>query len=136
MQKIKLVDNTEILNISTIINQTTKIGNDEREVIDIYINKNEINSFDYINSKFPTGKTVNLSSITIYNMKVDEGTHKEHYIVAGIHDRFDTRDSIKIDDSKNQIIVRLVRTSQIEQQLLDLQLAIAELGVISQGGNE
>ncbi len=134
MQKIKLKNNTEISDIQSIFGYTEAIGeNDRRETLVIKVLNNTV---DNLNSVLFVDTSV-LDSITILGQ--EERTNPETqeteniWVTQGIHERYNLPCSITKDIINNVIEVKIARKSTLEQQLLETQLAVAELGIMLGG---
>lgn len=134
MQKINLKNNTEISDIQSIFGYTEAIGeNDRRETLVIKVLNNTV---DNLNNVLFTDTSV-LDSITILGQ--EERTNPETqeteniWVTQGIHERYNLPCSITKDIINNVIEVKIARKSTLEQQLLETQLAVAELGIMLGG---
>lgn len=134
MQKINLKNNTEISDIQSIFGYTEAIGeNDRRETLVIKVLNNTV---DNLNSVLFVDTSV-LDSITILGQ--EERTNPETqeteniWVTQGIHERYNLPCSITKDIINNVIEVKIARKSTLEQQLLETQLAVAELGIMLGG---
>lgn len=123
MQKIKLKNNIEIIDIQSIFGYTETIGeNDRRETLVLKILNNTVENLDTV----LFADTTVLDSITITDSETSE--------IQGIHERYNLPCSITKDIINNVIEVKIARKSTLEQQLLETQLAVAELGILLTGG--
>ncbi len=135
MQKIKLKNNLEIVDIQSIFGYTETIGeNDRRETLVI---KALNNTVDNLNTILFADTTV-LDSITILGQEeqiINQETQEKGlvWVTQGIHERYNLPCSITKDIINNVIEVKIARKSTLEQHLLETQLAIAELGTMLGG---
>lgn len=136
MQKIKLKNNTEIIDIQNIFGYTETVGeNDRRETLVIKVLNNTV---DNLNTVLFADTSV-LDSITILGQEeqiINQDTQEKGlvWVTQGIHERYNIPYSITKDIINNIVEVKIARKSTIEQQLLDTQLAVAELGTLLIGG--
>lgn len=119
MQKIILKNNMEINNIQGIFGYTETLGeNDKREVLSIkFLNNSVDNLYDLLFTD-----TSVLDTIKIADSETGD--------LQGIHERYNIACNITNDFIGNVIEVKIARKSSYEQQILDMQLALAELGSI------
>jgi len=135
MQKIKLKNNTELNDIQSIFGYTETVGeNDRRETLVIKILNNTV---DNLNTILFTDSTV-LDNITILGQEeqiINQETGEKGlvWVTQGIHERYNLPCSITKDIINNVIEVKIARKSTLEQQLLETQLALAELGIVLGG---
>ncbi len=135
MQKIKLKNNIEIADIQSIFGYTETIGeNDRRETLVVKILNNTV---DNINTVLFADTTV-LDSITIMGQEeqiINQETQEKGlvWVTQGIHERYNLPCSITKDIINNVIEVKIARKSTLEQQLLETQLALAEIGAMLGG---
>ncbi len=135
MQKIKLKNNIEIADIQSIFGYTETIGeNDRRETLVVKILNNTV---DNINTVLFADTTV-LDSITIMGQEeqiINQETQEKElvWVTQGIHERYNLPCSITKDIINNVIEVKIARKSTLEQQLLETQLALAEIGAMLGG---
>ncbi len=135
MQKIKLKNNVEIINIQNIFGYTETVGeNDRRETLVIKVLNNTV---DNLNTVLFSDTTV-LDNITILGQEeqvINQETHEKGFVwvTQGIHERYNLPCSITKDIINNVIEVKIARKSTLEQQLLETQLAVAELGIMLGG---
>ncbi len=135
MQKIKLKNNVEIIDIQNIFGYTETVGeNDRRETLVIKVLNNTVGNLNTI----LFADTTVLDSITILeqeNQIINQETQEKGFIwvTQGIHERYNLPCSITKDIINNVIEVKIARKSTLEQQLLETQLALAELGTMLGG---
>ena len=135
MQKIKLKNNVEITDIQSIFGYTETIGeNDRREILVIKILNNTVEN---LNTILFTDTTI-LDSITILGQEeqVNPDTQEvtTSWVIQGVHERYNLPCSITKDLITGAIEVKIARKSVLEQQLLETQIALAELGTLLTGG--
>jgi len=135
MQKIKLKNNDEITDIQSIYGYTETVGeNDRRETLVIKVLNNTV---DNLNTMLFADTTV-LDSITILGQEekvINQETQEKGlvWVTQGIHERYNLPCSITKDIINNVIEVKIARKSTLEQQLLETQLALAEIGAMLGG---
>lgn len=135
MQKIKLKNKIEITDIQSIFGYTETVGeNDRRETLVIIVLNNSVDSLNTILFK----DTTVLDSITILGQEeqiINQETQEKGlvWVAQGIHERYNLPCSITKDIINNVIEVKIARKSTLEQQLLETQLALAELGIMLGG---
>ena len=135
MQKIKLKNNLEITDIQSIFGYTETVGeNDRRETLIIKVLNNSI---DNLNTLLFADTTV-LDSVTILGQEeqiINQETQEKGlvWVTQGIHERYNLPCSITKDIINNVIEVKIARKSTLEQQLLETQLALAEIGAMLGG---
>ncbi len=135
MQKIKLKNKIEITDIQSIFGYTETVGeNDRRETLVIKVLNNSVDSLNTILFK----DTTVLDSITILGQEeqiINQETQEKGlvWVAQGIHERYNLPCSITKDIINNVIEVKIARKSTLEQQLLETQLALAELGIMLGG---
>lgn len=119
MQKIKLNNGTEITDVQVINAYTEMIGeNDRRETLVIIVSNNTLeNLFDIMFSDPSV-----LDRILVYNESGEE--------LQGVQERYNIPCSMTKNLINNTIEIKVARRSNLEQQLLESQLALAELGQI------
>mgnify|MGYP001002776056 CR=1 FL=1 len=122
MQRIKLNNNVEITNVNVVNAYTEMIGeNDRRETLQIIISNNTVENL----SDVMLSNTSVLDRISIYDENGEE--------LQGIQERYNIPCSMTKNLINNTIEVKVARKSNLEQQLLETQLALAELGQIIGG---
>ncbi len=135
MQKIKLKNNVEITDIQSIFGYTeTVVENDRRETLVIKVLNNTV---DNLNTILFADTTV-LDSITILGQEeqiINQETQEKGFVwvTQGLHERYNLPCSITKDIINNIIEVKIARKSTLEQQLLETQLALAEIGAMLGG---
>jgi hypothetical protein len=139
MQKIKLSNGLFIENIQQINDYEEKdvTNQDSRKVLNIVVlNTN----YDTVYNTFSNPN--NLAEIEIHGLKdVVIGTDpvtgdpitEQQYVKEGLQLGYTILNKISSNLQTNTFTVQLHRKSQIEQQLLDTQLALAELGTLIGG---
>lgn len=137
MQKIKLKNDTEIDNIQSVFGYTETIGeNDRRETLVIKILNNTVEN---LNTILFTDTTI-LDSITILDQEEQINPDTQEvittWVTQGVHERYNLPCSITKDFISGAIEVKIARKSTLEQQLLETQIALAELGILLTGGAE
>ena len=134
MQKIKFKNNIEITDIQSIFVYTETIGeNDKRETLVIKILNNTVEN---LNTILFTDTTI-LDSITILGQEeqIDPDTQEitTTWTIQGVHERYNLPCSITKDLITDIIEVKIARKSILEQQLIETQLALAEIGAMLGG---
>ena len=135
MQKIKLKNNLEITDVQSIFGYTETVGeNDRRETLVIKVLNNTV---DNLNTVLFADTSV-LDTIIILGQEeqvINEETQEKGlvWVTQGIHERYNLPCSIAKDMINNTIEVKIARKSTLEQQLLETQLAVAELGTMLGG---
>lgn len=135
MQKIKLKNNIKIADIQSIFGYIEQINeNDRRETLIIKVLNNTV---DNLNTMLFEDTTV-LDSITILGQEeqiINQETGEKGlaWVTQGIHERYNLPCSITKDLITGVIEIKIARKSTLEQQLLETQLAVAELGIMLGG---
>lgn len=134
MQKIKFKNNIEITDIQSIFVYTETIGeNDRRETLVIKILNNTVEN---LNTILFTDTTI-LDSITILGQEEQINPDTQEitttWTIQGVHERYNLPCSITKDLITDIIEVKIARKSILEQQLIETQLALAEIGSILGG---
>lgn len=134
MQKIKLKNNTYIENIQFINGYTETINtNDKREIFSIKVLNNTVEN---LRTLLFLDNSV-LDSIEIYGQveKVNAETQAKtlEWTLQRVHERYNLPCSITQNLIDNSIDVKIARKSTLEQQLLETQLALVELGTLIGG---
>ena len=125
MQRIKLLDGRFVENIQQINDYMERINQDNRKVLNITIlNTN----YDEVFNAFSDPSV--LTSIEI------QGENTEgQYITQGLQNNFTILNFIKSNVVDGSFTVQLQQKSDMEQELLETQLALAELTNLIVGGN-
>lgn len=125
MQRIKLLDGRFVENIQQINDYMERINQDNRKVLNITIlNTN----YDEVFNAFSDPSV--LTSIEI------QGENTEgQYITQGLQNNFTILNFIKSNVVDGSFTVQLQQKSAMEQELLETQLALAELTNLIVGGN-
>ena len=125
MQRIKLLDGRFVENIQQINDYMERINQDNRKVLNITIlNTN----YDEVFNAFSDPSV--LTSIEI------QGENTEgQYITQGLQNNFTILNFIKSNVVDGSFTVQLQQKSAMEQELLETQLALAELTNLIIGGN-
>jgi hypothetical protein len=123
MQRIKLVDGTFVENVQEINDYVERYNLDDRKVLNITVTNT---SFDAMFNAFSNPQ--NLTSLEIQDQDADG-----NYITQGLQMNYTILSFIKGIIAGNTFTVQLHQKSNIEQQLLEAQLALAELGSIIGG---
>lgn len=135
MQKIKIKNNIEITDIQSIFGYTEIVGeNDRRETLVIKVMNNTVDNLNTV----LFSNTSNLDSITILGQEeqvINQETQEKGlvWVTQGMYERYNLPCSITKDIINNVIEVKIARKSTLEQQLLETQLALAEIGAMLGG---
>ena len=139
MQRIKLLDGTFVENVQEINDYMERVNQDNRKVLNITVlNTN----YDDVYNKFSNQN--NLTNIEIQGLTdVVIGTNEEtgepiieqQYVTQGLQTNYTILNFIKGNVASGSYTVQLHQKSDMEQELLETQLALAELtNLIIEGG--
>lgn len=123
MQRIKLVDGTFIENVQEINDYVERYNQDNRMVLNITIKNTNYNDvFD---------KFSNPSNLT--NLEIQGQDEEGNYVTQGLQTNYTILNFIKGNIDSGTFTIQLHQKSDMEQQLLETQLALAELGQLLGG---
>lgn len=125
MQRIKLVDGTFVENVQEINDYVERYNQDNRKVLNITVTNT---NYADMQTKFS-----NQSNLTSLEIQIDDGTGE--YVSQGLQTNYTILNFIKGNIDNGTFTVQLHQKSDVEQELLETQLALAELtNLITENG--
>lgn len=126
MQRIKLVDGTFVDNVQEINDYVERQNQDNRKVLNITVVNTDYEAM--FNTFSNPSNLTSLEIQTLVDVVVEEDVTEQQWVTQGLQTNYTILSFIKGNIANSTFTIQLHQKSDMEQQLLDTQLAVAELG--------